>query len=127
MPQFPATGAVRWSIPTAPIGSVAPLVITGSIGRNIVVKLDTWDTHIPIVMIPIRSGESVTLQVPLGRYLVTYAQNAIWQGEFKLTGEKKEVVAPLIFYQNGNQFVGNNIDLNERVNGNLEIRDANYF
>lgn len=35
-------------------------------------------------MIPIRSGETTTLLVPFGRYRITYAPNAAWQGNFKL-------------------------------------------
>lgn len=93
---FPETGAVRWFIP-APANGVndtAPLTITGfaETGRHVVVRLDTWEAHAPIVMIPIRSGETATLQVPLGRYRITYAPNAAWQGEFKLLGEAQEGV-----------------------------------
>ena len=66
-----ATGAVRGFIP-APANGVndaAPLTITGlaEAGRHVVVKLDTWEAHAPIAMIPLRSGETATLQVPLGR------------------------------------------------------------
>jgi hypothetical protein len=68
---FPVTGAVRWFIP-APANDVndaAPLTITGlaEAGRHVVVKLDTWEAHAPIAMIPIRGGETTTLQVPFGR------------------------------------------------------------
>lgn len=85
---FPATGAVRWFTPVAVngVGDVAPLTITGlaEVGQHVVVKLDTWEAHAPIAMIPIRGGETATLQVPLGRYRISYAPNASWQGEFKL-------------------------------------------
>ena len=56
----------------------APLTITGlaEAGRHVVVRLDTWEAHAPVVMIPIRSGETATLQVPLRRYRITYAPNA---------------------------------------------------
>jgi len=33
----------------------------------------------PRRMIPIRSGETATLQVPFGRHRITYAPNAAWQ------------------------------------------------
>lgn len=68
---FPVTGAVRWFIPAPATGvnDTAILTITGfaEAGRHVVVRLDTWEAHAPIVMIPIRSGETATLQVPLGR------------------------------------------------------------
>lgn len=83
----------------------APLTIKGlaETGRHVVVRLDSLEGHAPIVMIPIRSGETATLQVPLGRYRITYAPNAAWQGEFKLLGEAHEGIEPLVFYWTGNQ------------------------
>ena len=128
---FPVTGAVRWFIP-APANGVndaAPLTITGfaEAGRHAVVRLDTWEAHAPVVMIPIRSGETATLQVPLGRYRITYAPNAAWQGELKLLGETQEGIEPLEFYRTGNQPMGHHIDLNGRLNGNLKTRRASFF
>jgi hypothetical protein len=125
-PQFPANGEARWFIPVSANGSgaLAPLTITGvtGIGRNIVVKLDIWDTHAPVVLIPIRGGESVTLQVPLGRYRITYAQNASWQSDLAFIGAVQEGVEPLDFYRSGNQIMGHRIDLNSQINGNLKTR-----
>lgn len=128
---FPATGAVRWFIPAAANGvsDVASLTITGLVeaGRHVVVRLDTWEAHAPIAMIPIRSGETATLQVPLGRYRITYAPNALWQGEFELLGEAQEGIEPLEFYRTGNQLMGHRIDLNGRINGNLKTRRSSFF
>ena len=128
---FPVTGAVRWFIP-APANGVndtAQLTITGfaEAGRHAVVRLDTWEAHAPVVMIPIRSGETATLQVPLGRYRITYAPNAAWQGELKLLGEAQEGIEPLEFYRTGNQRMGHHIDLNGRLNGNLKTRRSSFF
>lgn len=92
-----------------------------------VVRLDTWEGHAPIVMIPIRSGETATLQVPFGSYRITYAPNAAWQGEFKLLGEAQEGIEPLEFYRSGNQRMRRRIDLNGRLNGNLKMRRASFF
>lgn len=125
---FPLTGDVRWFVgrPVAGTNDAAQLTVTGltDIGRNVVVRLDTWDAHAPIAMIPIRGGETATLQVPLGRYRITYAPNATWQGEFKLMGEAQEGIEPLDFYRSGNQVMGHRIDLNGRMNGNLKTRQA---
>jgi hypothetical protein len=127
----PVTGAVRWFIP-APANGVndaAPLTITGfaEAGRHAVVRLDTWEALPPVVMIPIRSGETATLLVPPGRYRITYAPNAAWQGELKLLGETQEGIEPLAFYRTGNQRMGHHIDLNGRLNGNLKTRRASFF
>lgn len=128
---FPETGSVRWFTPVAVngAGDVAPLTITGlaEAGQHVVVKLDTWEAHAPIAMIPIRGGETATLQVPLGRYRISYAPNASWQGEFKLQGEAREGVEPLEFYRAGNRLMGHRIDLGGRINGNFKIRRSSFF
>ena len=55
---FPVTGVVRWFIPTPVTGlnDAAPLTITGfaEAGHQVVVRLDMWEAHAPVVMIPIR-------------------------------------------------------------------------
>jgi hypothetical protein len=128
---FPVTGAVRWFIPTPATGlnDMAPLTIAGlaEAGRHVVVRLDAWEAHAPIVMIPIRSGETAALQVPLGRYRITYAPNAAWQADFKLLGDSQEGIEPLEFYRTGNQRMGHHIDLNGRLNGNLKTRRSSFF
>ena len=128
---FPVTGAVRWFIPAPANGAndTAQLTITGfaAAGRHAVVRLDTWEGHAPVVLIPIRSGETATLLVPLGRYRITYAPNAAWQGELKLLGEAQEGIEPLEFYRTGNQRMVHHIDLNGRLNGNLKIRRTSFF
>ncbi|NMM09749.1 MAG: hypothetical protein HHJ16_05685 [Polaromonas sp.] len=107
---FPMTGAVRWFIPAPANGvnDMAPLTITGfaEAGRHAVVRLDTWEAHAPVVMIPIRSGETVTLQVPLGCYRISYAPNASWQDEFRLQGEAREGIEPMEFYRTDNRTWG---------------------
>lgn len=127
--MLPPTGEVQWFIPVNGGNDMAPLSITGSsdVGRNTVVRLDVWETHAPVAMIPIRGGETATLQIPLGRYRLTYASNASWQGQSKLLGETKEVVVPLEFYRINNQLMGQHIDLNGRINGNLPTRKTGFF
>ncbi len=127
--MFPPTGNVRWFIPLSDGNEMAPLSITGSsdVGRNTVVRLDVWETHAPVAMIPIRGGETATLQFPLGRYRLTYASNASWQGQSKLLGEAKEVVIPLEFYRINNQLMGQHIDLSGYINGNLPTRKTGFF
>lgn len=129
--SFPVTGEVRWFIPAPANGlnDAAQLTITGfaEAGHHAVVRLDTWEGHAPVVMIPIRSGETATLQVPLGRYRITYAPNVAWQGDFKLLGEAQEGIEPLEFYSTGKQRMGHHIDLNGRLNGNLKTRRASFF
>lgn len=129
--QFPMTAQARWFIPpvdNAQAGT-AKFTINGlhDTGRHSVLRLENWETRQPVVIIPIRANETAVLQVPLGRYRVTYANNAAWQRDFKLTGEVREAVEPLEFYRSGNQTFGHRIDLNKRVNGNMKTRASGLF
>ena len=104
--EFPQTGDVRWFIATRnEPGGLAALTIVGSrdIGKNIIVRLDTWDSHTPVAMIPIRGGETANLQVPLGRYRFTYSVNPAWHEGAKIFGDAQEALDPLVFYLNETQ------------------------
>lgn len=128
--EFPRTGEVRWFIaPSNEPNGVAPLSITGShdAGKNVIVRLDNWDTRAPVAMIPIRGGETASLQVPLGRYRLMYSANAAWHGEAKIFGDVQEAVDPLEFYRTGTQVMGHTVDLNSRLNGNMKTKPAGFF
>lgn len=128
--EFPRTGEVRWFIaPPSEPNSVAPLSITGShdAGKNVIVRLDTWDTRAPVAMIPIRGGETANLQIPLGRYRLMYSANAEWRGEVKIFGDVQEAVNPLEFYRSENQVTGYAVDLNSRLDGNMKTKPAGLF
>lgn len=96
-------------------------------GRHVVVRLDKWEAYASIAMIPIRGGDAATLQVPLGRYRISYVPNASWQGEFKWPGEGREGVASLEYYRAGNQLMGHRIDMGARINGNFKSRRFGFF
>lgn len=126
---FPVTGAVRWVQPVAADRhDAAPLTITGftEVGKNRVIKLEDWETKVPVALIPVRGGETATLAVPLGRYRVSFAPSALWAGEFKLKGATQEALSLLDFSRTENGFQGHIMDLNGRVNGNMPTRQTSF-
>lgn len=128
---FPPTGEARWytgsSEPaTAPLTIKAP---TRS-GMHHVVRLDEWHSGKPVVLIPIRAGETASLAVPLGRYRVTMASGSRWLGTeklFGLPGEVKQAVDPVVFYATPNGTMGQKIDLTGRLDGNMPTKPAGLF
>lgn len=125
---FPRTGEARWYTDRhGKAGAqTAPLTITGlsNPGGNMVLRLDDWDTHTPIVLIPVRGGETAAVDVPLGRYRVLIAPATSWQGNAKLLGDVQEAVEPMEFTRAGTRLVGRRIDLTSRPDGNLKTRPA---
>lgn len=128
--DFPITGEVRWFIATSDEpGRSGPLTITGfrDARSNVIVRLDNWDTRTLVAMIPIRGGETASIQVPLGRYRLMYSANPAWHGETQLFGDVQETVEPLEFYRTGAQVIGHTVDLNNRPDGNLKTKPAGFF
>ena len=128
---FPPTGAARWYIQTGG-QATAPLTIKAPIrsGLHHVVRLDEWHSGKPVVLIPIRAGETASLHVPLGRYRVTMANGSRWLGAEKLFGmasEVKEAIDPMEFYATPTGTTGHNIDLAGRLHGNMPTKPAGLF
>lgn len=128
---FPQTGEVNWYIPTTQ-GETAPLTIVAPVGskHHFALKLADWHSGRPVALIPVRSGETAKIEMPLGEYQVTIASGRSWRGVDKLfgrTGEVRRAVAPLHFYRTQNGTTGIRIDLAQRINGNLETRPVGIF
>lgn len=128
---FPPTGAVQWYGQTSG-RDTAPLAVAAPPGRNrnYVVRLDDWASNSPVALIPVRGGETASLQVPLGRYRVTMANGTTWQGSARMFGGAGEVriaIAPLEFFRTNNETTGHTIDLTGRLDGNMETRPASFF
>jgi hypothetical protein len=124
---FPRTGQAHWYVgsqrgPGATFTVIAP----DASSAQFVVKLDQWESKQPVVLIPVRGGESATLQVPLGLYRVTIVKGSLWQGPDKLfgiKGEAKEGVEPMSFHRVGNTIMGHTLRL-ETLAGNMQTRPS---
>ena len=128
---FPPTGEARWYSQGVE-KATAPLSITAPIrsGVHHVVRLDEWHSAKPVVLIPIRAGETAKVDIPLGRYRVTMASGSRWLGTEKLFGvrsEVKEAIEPLEFYATPTGTMGHKIELEGRLNGNMPTKPAGFF
>ncbi|NCQ51661.1 hypothetical protein GW796_07160 [archaeon] len=99
---FPGTNDLRWfskhsSNNSKETGQMKIIGLTDSI-KNSVVRLDDWDTHQPVVLIPIRGNEVAVLNVPFGKYRVIYTLDATWRNDFSLSYDSREVIKPMEFY-----------------------------
>lgn len=125
---FPESGDAVWYMtPTQPPVARLTLAAPPSAGRNFAVRLDDWETRAPVVLIPVRAGETSVTLMPLGRYRMKIASGASWQGSDRLFGAQtnvKEAVHPIEFTRQGNQTNGHRIELEVPYQGNLETKPS---
>jgi hypothetical protein len=124
---FPEPGTVHWFVaethgPTAHLTLRAP----HSGPAHFAVRFDHWDIRAPVALVPIRSGASATLKMPLGRYRMTITKGLMWQGPgklFHITTDAREAVDPVEFTRVGEMTSGHTIQL-ETLGGNMDTRRA---
>lgn len=101
---------------------VAPLEIKTSRGSNYLVKLVSADNDEPVMTIYVHGGNTVTTEVPLGKYAIKYASGEKWYGYEELFGpdtEYSKANALFTFEYTGYQLSGYTITLYKVANGNL--------
>lgn len=124
---FPPAGTVHWLVapttgPTAALTLEAPY----SGPASFAVRLDHWETRAAVALVPIRSGSTTSLQMPLGRYRMTIVKGLMWQGPgklFHITTDAREALEPIEFTRVGDTINGHRIQL-ETLGGNMETRRA---
>lgn len=125
---FPETGDVHWYSPeTQPRIARLTLRAPADAAKKFAVRLSDWATGAPLAMIPVRAGETSVTLVPLGRYRMTISKGTVWMGSarmFGVSGESREVVDPVEFYQRANQTFGVQIDLEVPFGGNMPTQPA---
>lgn len=101
----------------------APLkIVTYDGSPNYYVKLVDLNTQAPVLFLFIQSGESVSTQVPLGRYELRVANGGTWYGEaylFGLLTSYSKADAELTFEREGDKVAGYTLQLQKQVDGNL--------
>jgi hypothetical protein len=128
---FPSSGQALWYVQvdqkaTAPLNISAP--ISGD--KLYAVRVSAADTGQMVALIPLRRGETVKVGMPFGKYEMVFASGARWYGPeelFGFTGKEQKAVKVFHFYRSGNQTTGHTIDLTNRLNGNLPIREVLPF
>lgn len=114
----PPTGVLNVLKPPAD-GFVAPLEIIGaSGGPSYYIDLVELPARSVALTVYLRSGERTTVEVPLGRYELHYAQGRQWFGPSKLFGPDTvygTLDGRFTFQRNGNKVDGYTIEMVERA------------
>jgi hypothetical protein len=123
---FPETGSALWYVPESP-PRIARLTLSAprAPDQHFAVRLDDWATGAPVVLIPVRSGETAVTLMPLGRYRMTISKGTTWQGSARLfgsSGSDREVAHPVEFFSQGNVIHGHRFELEVPFVGNVETR-----
>jgi hypothetical protein len=97
-------------------------IVTYRDSPNYYLKLVDLNTQTPVLFLFIRSGESVSTEVPLGRYELRLADGGNWYGEeylFGPTTSYSKADAELTFEREGGKIAGYTLQLEKQVDGNL--------
>ena len=101
---------------------VARFVVAADVGSNYWIKLVDASTGRPAIALFVRAGTKAEVKVPLGTYVIKYANGRQWYGTTHLFGPDtsySKAPDPVRFYVEGNIVHGFSITLYKVVNGNL--------
>jgi len=102
--------------------AVAPFEIKAPTGSHYLLKLVNAYNDLPVLTVFVRSGTTVEVDVPLGKYEVRYASGKIWYGENYLFGPDtsySKADKELDFRDDGYRVSGFTITLYNVAHGNL--------
>jgi len=123
----PSTGCIDTNF----FKGVAPFTIkTRHSGYNFYIKLVDRSDREPILLGFIRSGETLTTKVPLGKYDLKYATGKNWYGKRYLFGPNtmySQADKILHFYESGDYVYGLTIELYLQPDGNLTTKGISGF
>jgi len=113
---------------------LAPLKLTTPSGDdNYLVKLVKVGTKSVVVSAYVRGGDTKTFKVPLGSYVIYYAQGKVWCGENDGFGRGNTRLVRLAgnfeFTREPDGYAGHEIELIQQMAGNLrseEVSDAEF-
>lgn len=102
-------------------------IITANGGPNYYVKVIPQEGT-PVFVLFIRSGESASVELPLGTYELRYAAGELWYGETYLFGPDtvyRRADSQLRFEIEGDKVAGYTLELIKQANGNLRESTIN--
>lgn len=128
--QFPeSSSTIQYQQITSPGAKLTVLSEQGK-AENCVIKLETWDSGIPVIELFVRAGERGETQlVPLGGYRTKIVCGERWYGRNEMFGKGSRVsigTTPLQFWQSGNTINGQTLTLTKRIDGNFKTNDSYY-
>lgn len=97
-------------------------------GPNYYVKIVDWNTSSVVLTGFIRSGQSLSVHIPVGTYRLKFAAGDIWYGSKYRFGPSTaySVAADSFDIEiEGNQVAGYTVTLYKQLNGNLHVNDIN--
>lgn len=119
---MPVTGQLRTRTNRSPQHFLAPLhVVTAANGPSCLIKLKEYGSR-RMVNYFVRSGEVLSVRVPLGSYQLSYAAGEVWYGLRYLFGPDtifRKAESQLDFQRKGDGFVGYTVELIQQIGGNL--------
>lgn len=128
--QFPESGSIIQYQQVSDVAARFEVISDQGRTDNCVVKLETWDSGLPVIEIFVKAGEHAeTHLIPLGEYRVKYACGTRWYGRSDMFGNGTVVsvgVTSLKFAQQGSTISGNVLTLTKVINGNFKTNDS-YF
>lgn len=101
---------------------VAPFEISAPFGASCIAKLVDANTSRPVLSVFVRAGSTVTIDVPLGNYVLKYAMGDKWYGETHLFGPSTsygKANTTLSFGVEANRYTGHSVRLQKSAGGNL--------
>jgi hypothetical protein len=120
---LPATGRIHALWRSSPETVLAPLrVVTATGSPNYYVKVVDWETHAARLVFFVRSGQTLSVRVPLGVYELRYAAGEKWYGEEYLFGPEtayRRADEQFDFRAEGEKISGFTVELIKQINGNL--------
>lgn len=105
--------------------NVAPFEIKSSAGSHYFVKLSDAATGRPVIAVFVRGGQTVSVDVPLGNYVVKYASGDQWLGYDSLFGPAtsySKASKTFSFRSTSDGYTGFTVTLYKVRNGNLNTR-----
>lgn len=117
--------AIQWFIGREELtpAKTASLHLVGSTKDNVktTVRLEHWETKMPVVILTLQSRQPMEIQVPFGEYRMVFSQIGNWwwgDGFRRLT---RESVTPLVFSRDVHGTLGHEVRF-DVVNGNMATR-----
>jgi hypothetical protein len=104
-------------------GLVAPLTIKAD-ARNYALTLVDSKSNNRVLMIFVGGHQTFETKVPLGAYWIHGASGSVWYGKEQLFGPATTYFAldgEFQFYEDGNKYMGNTINMEKRPHGNLSV------
>ena len=128
---FPSQGAELRRLPRTG-GPSRPLTIFATRRDqelHFAIRVRDWYSGAVVTTLYMRSNETLTTELPMGAYRLTFAEGMGWQGHDRLFGPTTRITRgdqPVVIAVSNGLMMGFSVDLEERVAGNFSRRPADW-